>query len=364
MDLLEQNNQVDNDVTFIDSSQLPLKIKLINISYETKDREITEFQIILQVSLEVYQQIETQNLFNLKPEIANNPSQSKFIAESDIIIEASLKPDLIPQLQEHCTNTEAATNYLLHLSQQEPDNVLLSTENWFALSVKQQQESGEEVGYRTFWSYINPAWMSQKNTSQEELTQGIGNFFEDLIGNSFDVATKEIAEQAFGEISDFWSKLTEDIAEEKISLFQTVVNFFTQDDWSFMRIQGDSALRLFYEGKNGQWNCYTQAREAQQQFLFYSICPLQIPEAKRSEIAEFITRANYGLIIGNFELDFSDGEVRYKTAIDIEDKELSTEAIQKLVYTNVALMDTYLPGIIDVIENNISSDEAISKIEA
>jgi hypothetical protein len=31
---------------------------------------------------------------------------------------------------------------------------------------------------------------------------------------------------------------------------------------------------------------------------------------ERAPPAEFITRANYGLIIGNFELDFEDGEIR------------------------------------------------------
>ncbi|MDJ0535266.1 MAG: YbjN domain-containing protein [Xenococcaceae cyanobacterium MO_207.B15] len=363
MDLLEQTNAIDNYVTFIDSYQFPLKLKLISLFCDTKQQQIQELRVTLQVSLEVYQHIETKSLFNLKPDISSNPSNIKFLSESNIIIEATLKPDLIPHLQQQANNTEEAANYLLHLSEQQLDTPLLCTESWLALSVKQQQETGE-VGYRTFWSYINPSLiLEENNTSEAELTQGITNFFEDLIGNSFDSATKEITEEAFGEISNFWSKLTEDITEENVSLFQTVVNFFTQDDWSFIRIQGDSALRLFYEGKNGKWNCYTQAREAQQQFLFYSICPLQISEAKRMAIAEFITRANYGLIIGNFELDFSDGEVRYKTAIDVEDEELSTETIKKLVYSNVATMDTYLPGIIDVIENNIVPDEAISKIE-
>ena len=362
MNLLEQKNQLNQYITFIDSSQLPLKIKLVDLSCKNNEKEITEFRVTLLINLEVYQQIETNNLFNLKPEIANNPSQDKFIADSDIIIEASLKPYLIPQLQQCCTDTEAAINYLLHLNEQEADNILFSTNSWLALSVKQEQETGE-VGYRTFWSYINPALMSQENTSEEELTQGISKFFEDLIGNSFDATAKEIVEETFGEISNLWSQLTEDIEEEKISLFQKVVNFFTEDDWSFMRIKGDSALRLFYQGNNGQWNCYTKARETQQQFLFYSICPRQIPEVKRMEIAEFITKANYGLIIGNFELDFSDGEVRYKTAIDVEDGELARETIEKLVYTNITLMDTYLPGIIDIVENNISPDEAIKKIE-
>ena len=361
MDLLEQNNQVDNDVTFIDSSQVPLKIKLIDVSYATKEQEITEFRLTLQVSLELYQQIETKNLFNLKPEIANNPSQDQFIAESDIIIEASLKPDLIPHLQQHCTNTEAATNYLLHLNQQEPDNVLLSTESWFALSIKQQQESEKEVGYKTFWSYINPSLMLKENISETELTQGISSFFKDLVGNSVDAAAKEITEEAFGEISNFWSKLTEDITEENVLLFQTIVNFFTQDDWSFIRIKGDSALRLFYKGKNGEWNCYAQVREEEKQFLFYSICPVQIPENKRITIAEFITRANYGIFIGNFELDFSDGEIRYKTSVD--GNGLNFDLIQNLVYANVTMMDEYLPGIIAVIENDVLPENAVRSIE-
>ncbi len=359
IDLLQQNNTVAHDITFIDSDQLPLNSKLMALFCETESEKITGINITLQVSLEVYQQIKAKHLFNLKPDISSNPANIKFTAESDLTIEASLKPDLVSYFQQNATNTEEATNHLLYLSQQQSNSILLATESWFALSVKQQQDT-KQVGYKTFWSYVNPAFMSEENQAETELTKGITNFFEDLIDNSFDTATKDITEEAFGEISNFWSKLTED----NVSLFQTVVNFFTQDDWSFMRIQGDSALRLFYQGKNGQWNCYTKARENQQQFLFYSICPIQIPELKRMEIAKFITRANYGLIIGNFELDFSDGEVRYKTAIDVIDEELTTEEIKQLVYTNVAVMDTYLPGIIDIIENNMSPAEAISKIEA
>jgi len=36
-------------------------------------------------------------------------------------------------------------------------------------------------------------------------------------------------------------------------------------------------------------------------------------------VNEFLTRANYGLNIGNFEMDFQDGEIRFKTAIDVEE---------------------------------------------
>ncbi|HEY9850963.1 MAG TPA: hypothetical protein V6D28_15955 [Leptolyngbyaceae cyanobacterium] len=79
--------------------------------------------------------------------------------------------------------------------------------------------------------------------------------------------------------------------------------------------------------------------------------------------SDFITRANYGTIIGNFELDYADGEVRYKTSIDVEGSNLTFPLIKQLVYTNVTMMDEYLPGIVSVIEGNVEPKDAIAKIE-
>ncbi|WP_049790798.1 hypothetical protein [Trichormus azollae] len=61
---------------------------------------------------------------------------------------------------------------------------------------------------------------------------------------------------------------------------------------------------------------------------------------KKQVIAECITRANYGMIIGNFELDFNDGEIRYKTSIDAEGERLSFALIKQVVYANVTSINT------------------------
>ena len=51
----------------------------------------------------------------------------------------------------------------------------------------------------------------------------------------------------------------------------------------------------------------------------YHIAPVKAPVEQRSAISEFITRANYGLTNGNFEMDFNDGELRYKTNVSQHD---------------------------------------------
>lgn len=146
-------------------------------------------------------------------------------------------------------------------------------------------------------------------------------------------------------------------------LLDAVVGFFSEDDWPFTQLENTTILRTGFSGDNGNWACFAQVREEQQQFVFYSILSIKVPEEKRPAIAEFLTRANYGMIIGNFELDFRDGEVRYKTSIDVEDDRLSFALIRRLVYPNVFTMDRYLPGIMAVTYGQASPAEAIGQIE-
>ena len=46
-----------------------------------------------------------------------------------------------------------------------------------------------------------------------------------------------------------------------------------------------------------------------------AIYEFNVPEEARTKIVEYTTRANYGLLDGNFELDLNDGEIRYKAYV-------------------------------------------------
>jgi hypothetical protein len=146
-------------------------------------------------------------------------------------------------------------------------------------------------------------------------------------------------------------------------IFEALKTFFTDDEWSYTEVEGKPVLRMPFRGKSGNWNCYAQARQDQQVFIFYSVCPINIPPEKFAEVAEFLTRANYGLPLGNFEMDYTDGEVRYKCSIDVDKSELTAGLISNVVYANVGTLDRYLPGLMQVVFGNVTPIEAIAKIE-
>ena len=147
------------------------------------------------------------------------------------------------------------------------------------------------------------------------------------------------------------------------AILDTAIAFFQEDGWPFQPLEGQPILQIGFQGDNGQWVCFAQAREEQAQFVFYSVVAARAPEARRPALAEFLTRANFGLIVGNFELDWDDGEVRYKTSLDVEGDQLTPALVKQMAYANVVTMDRYLPGIMRVIYGDVSPAQALAEID-
>lgn len=145
-------------------------------------------------------------------------------------------------------------------------------------------------------------------------------------------------------------------------ILKALEEFFGEDDWSYSRVENRPILRMGFQGKSGNWTCYAQSREEDEQFLFYAICPLAIPEARRSAVNEYITRANYGMIIGNFEMDLDDGEVRFKSSLDVQGVELTHDLIRNAAYPACLMMDKYLPGLVAIL-GGTSAKDAIDDVE-
>ena len=147
-------------------------------------------------------------------------------------------------------------------------------------------------------------------------------------------------------------------------IFNDLAEFFIGDEWGPEQVEEQPVLRMDFEGDNGRWTCLAFAHDDRERVVFTSLLPVEVPEEKRLLAAEFLTRANFGMEIGNFEMDFSDGAVQFRTSIDIEGGELTPKMIQNLAYVNVTVTDQYLPGLIKVVEGDATPEEAILQVEA
>ena len=96
----------------------------------------------------------------------------------------------------------------------------------------------------------------------------------------------------------------------------------------------------------------------------YAFIGIKADESCMAEMGEFLHRANYGMIFGCFEMDYDDGEIRFKMSINCDGTFPSREVIESLWYIPAIMADRYGNGILAVSLGLASAQETIEKIES
>jgi len=149
----------------------------------------------------------------------------------------------------------------------------------------------------------------------------------------------------------------------KNTIFEAVVDYFDRDEWNYELCEETLSVTLGCQGQNGRWRCHAVIQPDIEQFIFYSILENGVPSDKLETVVEYITRINYGMLMGNFELDYNDGEIRFKTYCLANEEQLSYELIGRTVYSNILVMDRYFLGFMRIMYGELTPLEALTLAE-
>ena len=75
-------------------------------------------------------------------------------------------------------------------------------------------------------------------------------------------------------------------------------------------------------------------------------------------------RANYGLLPGCFEINLDNGEIRYRSVLNLLSSEISTRDVAQLLAGALLMTRTYAPAFQKIILSGVDPIEAIEKIES
>ncbi|MBR6789939.1 MAG: YbjN domain-containing protein [Oscillospiraceae bacterium] len=89
----------------------------------------------------------------------------------------------------------------------------------------------------------------------------------------------------------------------------------------------------------------------------------KVPEARRAAVTEFITRANYGLFLGNFQMDLNDGELIYQTYAAFYDQRAMQQEVRRVIQVAIHMAERYGQGIYDVINHGVNPEDAVKFCE-
>ena len=77
--------------------------------------------------------------------------------------------------------------------------------------------------------------------------------------------------------------------------------------------------------------------------FFRALC--MVPRRRRSQAAEYLTRANWGMAIGSFDMDWNDGEVLFRASLSAPTHGVTAEIVGRLIDAAFWSMRRYGEGL-------------------
>jgi hypothetical protein len=129
----------------------------------------------------------------------------------------------------------------------------------------------------------------------------------------------------------------------------------------------DDAQRTFFYQVSGARASYpgsAMVDEDEGMARVYTHLPVRVPEHRRAEAVELLTRANHGLPMGNFEFDYRDGEVRFKATAESGPDGLAPSSADRLLQAGLAACDRFHDALMQVIYGGVSAVAALQTARA
>ncbi|MDE5737309.1 MAG: YbjN domain-containing protein [Oscillospiraceae bacterium] len=157
--------------------------------------------------------------------------------------------------------------------------------------------------------------------------------------------------------------------EERVysdDIADAITSFLNDDDWNFGFDDEKGVFKFSLSLKNKMKKIDYVISVREEEYSVYAVSPIgadEDDERMMQNMSEFVCRANYGLRMGNFELDHRDGEIRYKVNICCDDMIPTRGMIARSIYCPATMFERYGPGIINVIFNDVEAKDAIEACE-
>jgi hypothetical protein len=143
--------------------------------------------------------------------------------------------------------------------------------------------------------------------------------------------------------------------------FDLLLKFYEEVmGWPMDIDRTNNLMSIRYQGNQAQWVFVASNDVRSETITFFARFPEVCPSHCFNAMSEFLERSNFGMTHGAWVMDRQDGEIRYRVGMDVGSTEINDDLLRSLTtYTNMTI-DYYFEGLMGIIKNNLSVEEAFS----
>lgn len=146
------------------------------------------------------------------------------------------------------------------------------------------------------------------------------------------------------------------------ALLSTIIASLDEHETSY-QLHGDDALAFRIGWEHATHDFFMAAND--ETGIVSCLVPFgpRVPDARRVAVAEAVARINPRLGVGHFELDFDDGEIRYRSTVDVEGGLFVTTMVDNMVQAAIWACERYVAPLMAVAFGGHEPVVAVAAVE-
>lgn len=142
------------------------------------------------------------------------------------------------------------------------------------------------------------------------------------------------------------------------------VDYLKENDWKykFNKEKGFIQTGVKLDGKLKQ--CVLIIDINGSDIVTYGLIDIKSDEENRVNMSELLHRINYGLVYGNFEFDYANGDIRFKYSMDCQDIDLSQDMINRMITYPIIIVNKFGDALLKVLFGLATPEEACNQIKS
>lgn len=122
------------------------------------------------------------------------------------------------------------------------------------------------------------------------------------------------------------------------------------------------AFRVAFDGPADHG--FAQIHAGIERFAFVFAFPQTVDVGLRPAVAEFIVRANWGIIDGSFEMDFDSGALAYRVGLDFSFNGLTAPLVRNMILSGMNNIEDYAAELLEVVAGTMEPRAAASMAQS
>lgn len=148
------------------------------------------------------------------------------------------------------------------------------------------------------------------------------------------------------------------------AMINLVKDYLDREQWKYEYNEETHTIQTGVRLKSKLQSLHMALRFTEGGYITIAGPTLIVKEDYRPDVAEYITRANFGMKNGNFELDYRDGEVRFKLYTNYKGlNDFSEEIIEDSLVIPPVMFERYGDGLAALIMGFSTPEIEIDKAE-